>query len=171
MFGWDSVFKKYTFKDWFDDSVIPSDIAIILSIFFYVNDLDKFQILKEFLSLSLSLLPNMLVLLVAGYTILISFYWSETSKIIKRKSEQGKFLLNNLNSSFAAAIFFVAIFLIISLIIKSIILLEYISIIANEVNTITFGVMIYFNLFSIFVIKDAVIDIYNIGSLSTNKRR
>lgn len=168
-FGWNAVFKSYTKKDLINDSVFPLIIAsMVILIMNLVYNQNTLNILLELLSLILSFLPNMLVLLVAGYTILVSFYWSGIAEKIK-KLKNGVKLLNDLNSSFAGALYMMIYALLISLIIKCFSLLGVcvISLYAEIINQICIFILVYFLIFSILRIKDAVIDIYNIAKTST----
>jgi hypothetical protein len=169
-FGWRSVINYYTIDDLLTDSLIPVIISIIITGLTFFSDIDSFNILMHIVNISLDLLPNILVLLVAGYTILISFYWSGISRELNHSAE-GKSLLNSLNASFAAAIFIVLTSLFLTLIVKLISALEFSCYFGSIINMITLFVLVFFLFFALMIIKDAVVDIYNIGKISTTIER
>ncbi|WP_165045706.1 hypothetical protein [Dysgonomonas sp. ZJ709] len=122
-------------------------------------------ILKEILSTCFTLIPSILAFLVASYAIITSFFSSNKADQLS-ETDEGNTLLHDLNSSFSAAIYFLIITLLLIIIIKFVAILEIPSMYEVEVNSICAFLIIFFLLFSIFRIKDAVSDIYSIGKAS-----
>lgn len=167
-FGLKAIFQNYTLIDFGKDSVIPLVITIIISLLFFCGESSSYTVLNSIVEMTISILPCILGLVVAGYTILISFYWSDLAKKIKDKDEvNGPKLLMSLNSSFAAVILFITIALLYTIIIKVVSSFGITCIHSDIINMIVLAVLLYLDFFSFFALKDSVIDLFNIGSLST----
>lgn len=167
-FGLGAIFQNYTFKDFGKDSIIPLALTVIISLLFFCGESPSQTILGSIIDMTISILPCILGLVVAGYTILISFYWSDLAKKISDKDEvNGPKLLMSLNSSFAAVILFITIALLYTIIIKVVSSFGITYIHHNIINMIALAILLYLDFFSFFALKDSVIDLFNIGSLST----
>lgn len=164
-FGSKAILKKYTFCDLFKDSLCPailSGIFIVICIFF---DAESLVILSKALNLSLDVLPAILGLIVAGYTILVSFYWSDTAEKVKELSK-GPELLKALNADFALVIILIILSLVYAILGELIINLNIPFKSHNVINYIALSIILYLLFLSLKLLKDVVVDIFNIGQLS-----
>ena len=170
-FGWRAARKEYTYKSILCDSIIPAIISVSILCTVLYFKIDTYNALSSLLKLSISILPTMLSLLLAGYAILISVYCSGFSEKIKELdkkegNQRGKRLMIGINSSFAIAIL-VMIMGVFSCFISSFICsLEieapvYLN--CAMINSSVLLVILFLSSFSIWVIKDITINIYNIG--------
>ena len=168
IFGWKSVFKNYTLWDVLKDCKYPSYISLILTLIIAFTSSDIFVSLQKIISWSIGIIPNVLALLLAGYAIVLTVFWSDYGKNI-RKYEAGKRLLNNINSSYAATIFIMVITLLLNLVIDLIASFEVVVPIAisKYANLITVFFLITFLIFSIWLLKDIAINIFNLGQASS----
>ena len=168
IFGWKSIFENYTFKDAFKDCIYPSCMSLILTLLITFSSPDIFVSLQKIITWSISIIPNILVLLLAGYAIVLTVSWSDYGKSI-RKYEAGKRLLYNINSSYAAAILIMVITLLLNLTIDLIASFEVVVPVAisKYVNLITVFFLITLLIFSIWLLKDIAINIFNLGQTSS----
>jgi hypothetical protein len=168
IFGWKSVFVNYKISDILKDCKYPICIAAFLTIIIVVHSSNFFISLAKIVSISLSILPNIIALLLAGYAIILTLWWSEYGKNI-RKYPKGIELLQNINSSYAATILFMAIALLFSFVLDIIISLE-ISVVKTTskwINGITIFLISTLLIYSIWLLKDITINIYNLGQASS----
>lgn len=167
-FGWFSAFKDYSFCSVLGDCVFPLITSLLsLSILLFLN-IDIYKALLSILNLSIAVVPTMLSLLLAGYAILLSLYWSDFGLKIK-KMNGGVELLNQINASFAIAILvmilgvFVCLFslFVCNLEVKSLACLN-----ENMINGTVFFFVVFLLAFSIWIMKDITINIFNLGKAS-----
>lgn len=163
-FGWKGVFKEYTYCDFLNDSIVPFFASLIILSSTYYTKIPSLDILSSVTDMSLSILPSILALLVTGYAILISFYWSDKAKDILQKD--GASLLSSLNSSFAMLILTIIISLFYCIVVKTISIFQISFCFGDWVNISVIFIQLYLIFFIFGTLKDAVIDIYNIGNLS-----
>nr|WP_297165513.1 hypothetical protein [uncultured Dysgonomonas sp.] len=164
-FGWESIFSGYSVYDFLKDSIFPSLISLGLSMAIYCICSSTLIILQTAVDISLSILPSILGLVVAGYVILISFYWSNIASKIKEK-KGGLNLLINLNSTFAATVIFLIGSLVFSIVIKMIISLNILCNYADAINGVGLFSLLYFVFFALFALKDVIVNLYNVGQSS-----
>lgn len=169
--GWTIVSKLYSLKDICKDGIIPLIIALSLECVIVVAaifiPLDLYIILDKVTTMIISILPMILALLLAGYTIVLTLFWSEYGKKI-RKYKSGKQLLQNINAAFAGTIrimVFELIFAISIAIILSLKIPAYNYIIAFISNATLLFVSIIALIFSIWSLKDITINIFNLGQI------
>jgi len=98
----------------------------------------------------------------------LTVFWSDYGKNI-RKYEEGKQLLHNINSSYAATIFIMVITLLLNLVIDLITSFEVVisSAISRYVNATTIFFLLTLLIFSIWLLKDIAINIFNLGQTSS----
>lgn len=169
IFGWDSVFKSYTNCDLIKDSIFPALTAVSITVISYLGEKDMLVELFKVITIGLSVVPVMLSILLAAYAILMSMYWSPICEKMKYTAKGNK-LLNGLNSSFAAAIRIICFGVLYLLIVNSIgvVNMPFNIIPPNIINALLLTISLYFILFSIWIMKDIAISIYNFASFSVN---
>jgi hypothetical protein len=166
--GWKSVFADYTISDALKDCKYPICISLFLTIMIIVNSSNVFDALEKIVSGIISILPDILVLLLAGYAIVLTLFWSDYGKNI-RKYSTGRKLLKNINSSYAATILIMVIALLLSFILDIFmsLKLETSATASIWINGITIFFMITLLLYSVWLLKDITINIYNLGQTSS----
>ena len=105
LFGWNAVFSHYSWKDFIQDGAIPFVLSVMLCISTLFSEKCIYELLKTILDVGLSVAPVMVTLIVAAYTIILSFLMSDKFAQVKN-AEVGKDFMRSLNSSFAMALFF-----------------------------------------------------------------
>jgi hypothetical protein len=168
IFGWKSVFKNYTLLDALKDCKYPSCISLTLTLMIIFSSSDIFVSLQKIILWSIGIIPNILALLLAGYAIVLTVFWSDYGKNI-RKYETGRRLLNNINSSYAATILIMVITLLLNLSIDLITSFEIVAPvrISKSVNVTAIFFVITLLIFSIWLLKDIAINIFNLGQTSS----
>lgn len=169
-FGWKNVNKNYTLCDFIVDSLIPVFISLVITFFLGYSDVSMLDMIIYVTSTGISVIPVMLSLLLSAYAILMTMYWGSIGKELQKNKENGIPLLKGLNASFAKAIYIMVISILFILIVSYVSRLElsvFNQIInAFYVNMIVFFLLVYLIFFSVWIIKDIVINIYNIGQFS-----
>ncbi|WP_321517444.1 hypothetical protein [uncultured Bacteroides sp.] len=163
-FGWPAALRDYSWSSIVEDSIIPLIFSIILLVIMLWLKIDLYKALSSIVNLSLQIVPIMLSLLLAGYAILLTLYATNFMKEIKNMG--GTYLFTQINASFAIAIFVMVIGVfvnvtssfIISLNIKS---PSYIN--EDVINGSLFIIIMFLLVFSIRIIKDVTVNIYNLG--------
>lgn len=166
--GWDAVFCSYKKADTLKDSLIPFVFSLVTILIVLMFSLNTYNVLAKITDVSLNVLPAIISLLLAAYAIILTLFWSEYGKRI-RKYDSGKKLLVNLNSSFAAIILFMIIGLLISLLFQVIISME-IELqpffVVNLINVVGIFIVVFVLAFSIYSLKDITINIFNLGQVT-----
>lgn len=166
-FGWPAVFQLYTFDDFLKDSIYPAIFSMIAILLSLLSDVCSYDILGKAFNIGLTIVPVMLSLLIAAYAILLSMFCSNTGKVIAEQ-DGGKELLDGLNSDFATSILasFVGIlFFVGGTFIHQ---LKFSFIYADIINYIVLFITAYLLFFSVYILKDLVIGIFNIGRVATH---
>lgn len=162
IFGWSAVWASYGWKSFLKDSAIPTTVSLFLCYLIKANDANIYDQLKNLLNLGISIVPAMVALILAAYTIILSFIMGDKVSEI-RQTVAGKKLIQNLNSSFASCLF-VSTISIIALIIVSCICNMKIEITQPEyVNYPVFFFVCYLLIYSVSILIGVVIDIFNSG--------
>jgi hypothetical protein len=166
--GWKSVFANYTISDVLKDCKYPILLSLFLTIIVIINSSDIFVSLEKIVSKTISILPDILALLLARYAIVLTSFWSDYGKNI-RKYSTGRQLLKNINSSYAATIFIMVIALLFNFVLDIIISLEIETsvILSRWINSITIFTVTTLLIYSIWLLKDITINIYNLGQTSS----
>ena len=162
IFGWKAVFENYKIRDYIIDSIIPAIISAIMCVVIYCSGSDMLEQIKHILSLGIAVVPSMVALILAAYTIMLSFILSETMSKLK-KTSNGRSLIKTINSSFAACLLVSTITIIVMLIVSSVaslcIEIEH----PNRVNYPIYFIICYLLTYSVCVLIGVVVDIYNSG--------
>lgn len=162
IFGWKSVRHNYGWKGILLDSILPVVISTLLCAVMYCKDADIFLQLKHLLSVGISIVPAMVALILTAYTIMLTFIIGDKFASIS-KTDAGKKLIQDLNSSFAACLFVSTISIIAMIIISSIANMD---IEIKEPNIVNYPVhffVCYLLVYSVSILIGIVIDIFNSG--------
>lgn len=162
MFGWRMIFKNYGWKSFCKDCRLPLIISLFLSVIVYVRDADIIIQLKNIINIGISIIPAMVALILTAYTILLTFITGDKFSSIKNTTN-GKELIKDLNSSFAACLMVSTISLIVMIVVSSIISLEIEISVPEVVNYPTYFLLLNLLLYSVSIIFGIVIDIFNCG--------
>lgn len=166
-FGWSAVRQSYGYCDLCKDSWFPLLLSLIITFIRRNENADMLDALHKIAGLGLTVVPVMLTLLLAAYAILMTMYWNPICEKMK-SNEHGIKLLKGLNASFAVAIRVIALGVLYLFIINSVdtIHIQMTKSICDLTNSIYYFIALYFIFFSICILKDIVINIYNIASFS-----
>lgn len=172
--GIGGMIKIFTIKSLKDDLIYPAFGGLIVILALIFLDKDMLEFIRLILSVYIAVLPTMLGLIIAAYTILISFFWSDKAKAIKNYStkanpEYGKNTLNSISASFIICILSTGLCLLGTFICHiftsmSIELTSYFT--ADLINGITIYFLITLFLFIFKILYDAILDIYDISVIS-----
>lgn len=164
-FGWRVVFQFYTLKNLLIDSIVPMLLSTIVVILSYMSHVASYDVLNKGLNLGMTVAPVMISLLIAAYAILLSMFCSNTGKAIAQQ-EGGTNLLDGLNADFATSIlasFVGIIFFIMASFIHS---LGFTCLYADFINYFALLIAAYLLFFSVYILKDLVIGIFNFGRVA-----
>lgn len=162
VFGWKAVFENYGIKDFVIDSLIPTIISSILCVVIYCSGGDMLEQVKHILSLGIAVVPSMVALILAAYTIMLSFILSEAMSKLK-STDNGKSLIQIINSSFAACLLVSTITIIVMLIVSSVANLNIEIEHPNRINYPVYFVICYLLTYSVCILIGVVVDIFNSG--------
>ena len=163
IFGWKAVFSYYSLKDFAKDVTIPFMLSGALCACVYFSENNIYNMLGSVLSTGLTVTPVMVTLIVAAYTIILSFLMDDKTDNIK-KNAKGKEFLKSLNSSFAVALFLSLFTILVMIVTKNDmhIVCEY----AEVLNYVTYFVVSFLLILSVYILYGIMIDIFNSGQTS-----
>ena len=162
IFGWKAILRNYGWTSFWLDSILPLIVSLGLCILMYVKDADILLQLKHLVEVGISIVPAMVALILTAYTIMLTFIIGDKFASIK-KTEEGRQLIQDLNSSFAACSSVPTISMIAMIIISSI---ANMGIAIEEPNTVNYPVYLlvcYLLVYSVSILIGIVIDIFNSG--------
>lgn len=162
IFGWRSVLHNYGWKGILSDSLLPIIISFVLCVLMYWKNVDIFMQLKHLVGVGISIVPAMVALILTAYTIMLSFIVGNKFSSIK-KTIEGKKLIQDLNSSFAACLFISTISIIAMIIVSGIANMGIPVKHSNLVNYFTYFSVCYLLVYSVSILIGIVIDIFNSG--------
>jgi hypothetical protein len=168
IFGWKSVLRNYGWKGILLDSILPVVISFLLCIIMYLKDVDIFLQLKHLVGVGISIIPAMVALILTAYTIMLTFIIGDKFASIK-KTEEGKQLIQDLNSSFAACLFVSTIAIIAMIVISSIANMDIEIKESNVVNYPVYFFVCYLLVYSVAILIGIVIDIFNSGQTTLSE--
>lgn len=128
----------------------------------YEKDADILLQLKHLVEVGISIVPAMVALILTAYTIMQTFIIGDKFASIK-KTEEGRQLIQYLNSSFAACLFVSTISIIAMIIISSIVNMGIAIEEPNIVNYPVYFLVCYLLVYSVSILIGIVIDIFNSG--------
>ncbi len=161
-FGWKRAIANYSFTEFCKDSIIPTLITLSLVIIGLHSDTDFLQLLGLLLDIGLAVIPAMVALILAAYTLILTVFLGSTFEKVK-KEKDGKELIAAINASFAMSLLFSTLTLIAIIVVSLIKEMVIYNLCANIVNILVFSIICYLSLFSLYIIFGIVIDIYNSG--------
>lgn len=169
-FGWNKVFQLYTFDKWRKASVFPLFISIVLMVVFTQSQIETIIYLKEISALIISISPNILGFLLGGYALLMGF--SGNSIVEYMSKGEDTTLYQKQNTVFAMALFSIFIGLVFAICVLFIVnanipLYNGVEAIISykNFNRLILFVLLYTLFYSLFAIKDMVINVFNFGQL------
>lgn len=165
IFGWKAILQNYGWRCFWLDSIIPVIISFVLCGLMYVDKVDIFLQLKHLVGVGISIVPAMIALILTAYTILLTFIISDRFTAIK-KMKEGKKLIQDLNSSFAACLLVATISIIVMIIISNIANMEIEISKPDLVNYSAYFFVCYLLVYSVSILLGIVIDIFNCGQTS-----
>ena len=150
---------------------IPTLLAFILSIVAISFCDDSHELFDKVMTLSISILPSYLGLLVAAYTILLTLLTTDAVTKLKNtvddKGRSGKVLIRKLNSDFAVCVMIAGLALFLSFLFSVISSLSIVISFANAVNYIGIFLVTYLLFFSLTTLIGLIEDLFNIGQTTT----
>jgi hypothetical protein len=164
-FGWKNVLFNYGWKDILLDSILPIVISCLLCTIMYLKDADLLLQVKHLVGVGISIVPAMVALILTAYTIMLTFIIGDKFASIK-KTDAGKKLIQDLNSSFAACLFVSTVSIIAMIIISSIANMDIEFKESNLVNYPVYFLVCYLLVYSVSILIGIVIDIFNSGQTS-----
>jgi hypothetical protein len=149
------------------DISIPFIIGIGVAVFLYVSDGDILLCLRYVLELALSVIPSIVGLSLAAYTIVNAFVLGSQAEELKTK--EGIEFLTKLNSSFAICLIISLSSLMLSVICRLIDICNVCIDVkwADFINAIVLSLLITSLIYSIWCLFWIVIDIFNVGQTRT----
>lgn len=167
LFGWSNVFYNYSLLDFAKDAWMPFLIALVLLAVALLNHTDMYVQVEKILDLGISIIPSMVALIVAAYTIMLSFILSDKVTSIKNK-EGGADFIQSINSGFAFCLLISILTIIMMVLAKGIcnMQVEVESTLADIINYVVYFLFSFLLGYSVFILIGIVIDIYNSGQTS-----
>lgn len=167
LFGWSNVFHNYSLLDFAKDAWMPFLIALVLLAVAMLNHTDMYVQVEKILDLGISIIPSMVALIVAAYTIMLSFILSDKVTSVKNK-EGGADFIQSINSGFAFCLLISILTIIMMVLAKGIcnMQVEVESTLADIINYVVYFLFSFLLVYSVFILIGIVIDIYNSGQTS-----
>ena len=162
LFGWNAVFSHYSWKDFIQDGAIPFGLSVALCVSTLFSEKSIYELLKAILDVGLSVAPVMVTLIVAAYTIILSFLMSDKFAQVK-DSETGKDFMRSLNSSFAMALFFTLLSVIVMIVVKCISDMQIKCKYAVAIDYTAYFSISFLLILCVYILYGIVIDIFNSG--------
>lgn len=171
-FGWPSAFKYYSTRDIIKDFRIPALISLVIMLIIAYRGCNLVEVIGRISEMGLSVVPAMVALILAAYTILISMYWAPICDKLKSDEKTGLPLLKGLNASFAITIRFATIGIVF---LFAVFCVGEIQVSAPEnvlmvCNLMIITCLIFFVVFPIYMLIDIAINIYNIAVFSIDSK-
>lgn len=162
IFGWKAILRNYGWTNFGLDSILPLIVSLSLCTLMYVKDADILLQLKHLVEVGISIVPAMVALILTAYTIMLTFIIGDKFASIK-KMEEGRQLIQDLNSSFASCLFVSTISIIAMIIISSIANMGIAIEKPDIVNYPVYFLVCYLLVYSVSILIGIVIDIFNSG--------
>lgn len=162
IFGWKNVFLHYGWRSIVLDSRLPIIISSFLCLIMYLKKVDIFFQLKHLVEVGISIVPAMVALILTAYTIIITFIIGDKFEAIK-KTNNGKKLIQDLNSSFAACLFVSTISILVMIVVSNIANMNIQIQNPDIVNYLVYFLVCYLLTYSVSILIGIVIDVFNSG--------
>lgn len=161
IFGWHSVVKRYA-KEWKWDVIIPLIITILLLALAFLIRVPSNMLVSESISVGLLVIPAFLAVLVAGYVLLLTIYFSGNIDLFLEKDE-GKDLLYRISANYAFCIVNAIIGLTLTIVVSFIFHLNIQVTHPGWMNYPACGAIYVFILFTLKNLKDLVVALFDFG--------
>lgn len=162
IFGWKAIIRNYGWTSFWQDCILPLIVSFVLCTLMYIKDADILVQLKHLVEVGISIVPAMVALILTAYTIMLTFIVGDKFASIK-KTEEGKQLIQDLNSSFAACLLVSTISIIAMIIVSSIANMGIGIEKPNTMNYPVYFLVCYLLVYSVSILLGIVIDIFNSG--------
>lgn len=163
LFGLKTMLKNYGWTSFWLDSILSLIVSLGLCTLMYVKDADILLQLKHLVRVGISIVPIMITLIMIVYSIFVTFIINSNKFASIKKTEEGRQLIQDLNSSFAACLFVSTISIIVMIIISSIANMGIAIEEPNVVNYPVYFLVCYLLVYSVSILIGIVIDIFNSG--------
>lgn len=161
IFGWHSVVKRYA-KEWKWDIFIPLVITVILLVFAYIVHVPSNLLVSESISVGLVVIPVFLSVLVAGYVLLLTIYFSGNINVFL-DNDEGKDLLYRISANYAFCIVNAIVGLTLTILVSFIFHLNIHVEHPGWLNYPSCGAIYLFVLFTLKNLKDLVVALFDFG--------
>ena len=161
IFGIRGIVNRYV-KDLRKDFLIPFAIAILMMAVAWLFGVNSPLFMAESLSAGLVVIPVLLSVLVAGYVLLLTIYFSGNIELF-RKSERGRDLLYQISSNYAFCIINAIIALVTTVVFSFVFHLNIQVSNPGYVNYPCTFVVYFFMFFTLKNLKDLVVALFNFG--------
>lgn len=161
IFGWHSVVKRYA-KEWKWDVIIPLIVTFILLALAFLVRVPSNLLLSESISVGMVVIPVFLSVLVAGYVLLLTIYFSGNINMFL-ENDEGKDLLYRISANYAFCIVNAIIGLTLTIVVSFIFHLNIQVAHPGWLNYSACGAIYMFVLFTLKNLKDLVIALFNFG--------
>lgn len=163
VFGLKAVLRNYGWKNFGQDSILPLIVSLGLCTLIHVKYADILLQLKHLVGVGISIIPIIIALIMIVYAIFVNFISNSNIFVSIKKTEEGRQLIQDLNSSFAACLFVSTISIIVMIIISSIANMGIVIEKPNTVNYPIYFLVCYLLVYSVSILIGIVIDIFNSG--------
>ena len=168
-FGFGVILKNYSIKSFLKGAIIPLILSIIIERLFMVKQSIDVVLLEDTVDLILGIVPNLLGFVLSGYALLIGFkIFDDVAK--RQKDKNGPTLYQKLNAIFSVGLIMQVFILVFAFTLKLILKAEINCpfenyCVCNLINSITFFFLVFGTLYTIIMIKDLVVNIFNFSQL------
>jgi hypothetical protein len=161
IFGWNSVIRRYA-KEWKWDVALPLVVTVILLVSARFANVPSNWLVSESISVGLVVLPVFLSVLVAGYVLLLTIYFSGNIDVFL-ENDVGKDLLYRISANYAFCIVSAIIGLLLTITISFVFHLNIYVLYPGWINYPACGTIYVFILFTLKNLKDLVIALFDFG--------
>lgn len=161
VFGWHSVIKRYA-KEWKWDIILPLVVTVLLLAFAFIEHVPSNLLVSESIGVGLVVIPVFLSVLVAGYVLLLTIYFSGNIDVFL-ENDEGKDLLYRINANYAFCIVNAIIGLALTIVVSFIFHLNIRVMHPGWLNYPACGAIYVFVLFTLKNLKDLVIALFDFG--------
>lgn len=166
--SWKAIFDAYSLKDLLWDSKFPIVIAIVL-LWLTPSQVDcnRVEMISKMCDLLLIVLPPLLSILIASFSIWISFFLSKAFEKLEG-NENGRAVLYGLNASFLISILFMLFGLIITIFVRvcSNFNLSALMIDDETGNSIILVILYFMSVEFVWLLKDIAKNLHNVAKFA-----
>lgn len=175
-FGWKKAFSLYSWDNFIKASKYPALLSVVSFAICVLSKNTPVSFISLIADLILNISPVVIGFLLSGYALIIGFSSNEVMKFMSNKpnakdedNNSNATLYQKQNVVFAIAIICI-LFGLLFAVITSIVLKSEVNFLPNNLSTTLFNniivlILLFIVYFSIFAIKDMVINVFNFGQL------